>query len=87
MKEVLKVSANTNPNAAAGAIAGFIREQGEVEVQAIGAGAVNQSVKAIAIARGFVAVNGIDLVCSPGFKDIEVDGEIRTAICFIVRCR
>lgn len=87
MKEVLKVSANTNPNAAAGAIAGFVREQGEVEVQAIGAGAVNQTVKAVAIARGFVAVNGIDLVCAPGFKDIEADGQIRTAICFIVRCR
>lgn len=87
MKEVLKVSTNTNPNKAAGAIAGFVREQGEVEVQAIGAGAVDQSVKAIAIARSFVAANGIDLVCTPGFKNIEVDGQIKTAICLLVRAR
>lgn len=87
MRTVLKVSASTKVSAAAGAIAGFVREQGEAEIQAIGAGAVNQAVKAVAIARGFVAVNGIDLVCVPGFKDIEVDAQIKTAVCLLVRAR
>ncbi|HAL00617.1 MAG TPA: stage V sporulation protein S, partial [Exiguobacterium sp.] len=58
--DVLKVSAKSNPNAVAGALAGVIRERGSVEIQAIGAGALNQSVKAVAIARGFVAPSGID---------------------------
>ena len=85
--EVLKVSARSNTNAVAGALAGVIRESGAAEMQAVGAGALNQAVKAIAIARGFVAPHGIDLVCVPAFADIEIDGEERTAIKLIVEPR
>ena len=79
--------ARANPNAVAGALAGVIRESGAAEMQAVGAGALNQAVKAIAIARGFVAPHGIDLVCVPAFADIEIDGEERTAIKLIVEPR
>lgn len=82
--EVLKVSSKSNPNAVAGALAGVIREKGHAELQAIGAGAINQAVKAVAIARGFVAPSGIDLVCVPAFTDVQIDGEERTAIKLIV---
>ncbi len=85
--EILKVSAKSNPNSVAGALAGVIREQGKAEMQAIGAGAINQAVKAIAIARGYVAPSGIDLVSIPAFVDINVDGEEKTAIRIIVRPR
>lgn len=85
--EVLKVSAKSNPNSVAGALAGTIREKGSAEIQAIGAGALNQSIKAIAIARGFVAPSGIDLICVPAFTDIVIDGEERTAIKLIVEAR
>lgn len=80
MVEVLKVSSRSNPNSVAGALAGVLRTDGVVEVQVVGAGALNQAVKAIAIARGFVAPSSIDLVCIPSFADIEIDGEGRTAI-------
>ncbi|HHF08785.1 MAG: stage V sporulation protein S [Thermotogae bacterium] len=83
--EVLKVASSSKPNAVAGALAGVIREKGIAEVQAIGAGAVNQAVKAIAIARGYVAPSGINLVCLPSFADVEIDGEVRTAIKFLVK--
>jgi stage V sporulation protein S len=73
--EILKVSATSKPVSVAGAIAGVIRSQHRVEVQAIGAGAINQAVKAIAISRGYVAPGGIDLVCIPSFIDISIDGE------------
>ncbi len=82
--EVLKVSAHSNPKSVAGALAAVLREHGTAEVQAVGAGAVNQAVKAIAITRGFVAPNGTDLVCVPAFTEIEIDGEERTAIRFLV---
>lgn len=82
--EVLKVSATSKPKSVAGALAAVLREKGSVEIQAVGAGAVNQSVKAIAIARGFVAPNGIDLVCIPAFSEIEIEGEERTAMRFII---
>lgn len=82
--EVLKVSSRSNPNAVAGALAGVIRERGYAEIQGIGAGAVNQAIKAVAIARGFVAPSGIDLVCVPAFTDILIDGQERTAIKLIV---
>ncbi|MEW6723641.1 MAG: stage V sporulation protein S [Bacillota bacterium] len=82
--EVLKVSSKSNPNSVAGALAGVIRERGGAEIQAIGAGALNQAVKAVAIARGFVAPSGLDLVCVPAFTDIMIDGEERTAIKLIV---
>ena len=85
--EVLKVSAKSNPNSVAGALAGVIRERGGAEVQAIGAGAINQAVKAVAIARGFVAPSGLDLVCVPAFVDVTIDGEERTAIKLIVQPR
>ncbi len=85
--DVLKVSAKSNPNSVAGALAGVIREKGLAEMQAIGAGAINQAVKAIAIARGFVSPSGMDLVCIPAFSDIIVDGEERTAIKFIIQPR
>lgn len=68
------------PNSVAGAIAGVIREKKMVEVQAVGAGAANQAVKAIAIARGYLAPIGVDLVCIPAFANILIDGEERTAI-------
>ena len=85
--EVLKVSSKSSPNAVAGALAGVLREKGSAELQAIGAGAINQGIKAVAIARGFVAPSGIDLICIPAFTDIEIDGEERTAIKFIVQPR
>lgn len=85
--EVLKVSAQSQPKSVAGALAAVLRECGIVEVQAVGAGAVNQAVKALAITRGFVAPNGIDLVVIPAFAQISIDGEERTAIKFIVEPR
>jgi stage V sporulation protein S len=85
--EVLKVSAKSSPNAVAGALAGVLREKGSAEIQAIGAGAINQAVKAIAISRGFVAPSGMDLICIPAFCDIIIDGEERTAIKFIIQPR
>ena len=87
MVEVLKVSSKSNPNAVAGALAGVLRQAGAVEVQVVGAGALNQAIKAIAIARGFVAPSNIDLVCVPTFADIEIDGESRTAIRLAVEDR
>lgn len=87
MVEVLKVSGRSNPNSVAGALAGVLREKGGAEIQAIGAGALNQAVKAVAIARGFVAPGGIDLVYVPAFTDIFIEGEERTAIKLIVEQR
>jgi stage V sporulation protein S len=85
--EVLKVSSKSNPNSCAGALAGVLRQTGAVEVQVVGAGALNQAMKAVAIARGFVAPSGIDLVCIPSFADIEIDGESRTAIRLLIEDR
>lgn len=87
LMEVLKVSAQSQPKAVAGALAALLREKSAAEVQAIGAGAVNQAIKAIAITRGFVAPNGIDLVVIPAFSEVLIDGEERTAIKFIVEPR
>ncbi len=78
--ETLRVSSKSKPNTVAGAIAGVVREKGEVEVQTVGAGALNQAIKAVAIARGFLVPSGIDLVCVPSFSDILIDGNERTAI-------
>jgi stage V sporulation protein S len=78
--ETLKVSTRSNPNSVAGAMAGAVRQAGAVEVQVVGAGALNQAIKAVAIARGYVASSGVDLVCIPTFADILIDGERRTAI-------
>ena len=85
--EVLKVSSKSNPNSVAGALAWVLREKGSAEIQAIGAGALNQAVKAIAIARGFVAPSGMDLVCVPAFTDINIEGDQKTAIKLIVEPR
>lgn len=85
--EILKVSAKSAPNSVAGAIAGVIREAGTAELQAIGAGAANQAVKAIAIARGYLAPAGVDLVCFPSFSNVDVNGEEKTAIKFVISDR
>lgn len=85
--DVLKVSAKSSPNSVAGALAGVLRERGNAEIQAIGAGALNQAVKAVAIARGFVAPSAMDLICIPAFTDILIDGEERTAIKLIIEPR
>jgi len=81
---VLKVSKSSNPGSVAGALAGVVRERGNAEIQAIGAASVNQAVKAIAIARGFLAPSGYNIVCIPAFSEIEVGGEERTAIRFLI---
>lgn len=85
--ETIKVSSKSNPNSVAGALANVFREKSKVEMQAIGAGALNQAIKAIAIARGFVAPSGKNLVCIPAFADILIDSEERTAIKLIVETR
>ena len=85
--KLLKVSSNSIPNAVAGAIAGVVRAEGKVQIQTIGAGALNQSIKGIAIARGYIAPTGQELVCIPFFKDIEVNGEVKTAIVLTVEVR
>lgn len=82
--EVLKVSSTSQPKSVAGAIAAIVRGGQGLEMQTIGAGAVNQAVKSIAIARGYVAPNGIELVCIPAFSQIEVEGEVKTSIKFLV---
>lgn len=85
MLNPLKVSSGSNPNSVAGALVSVIREQGYAEIQAVGAGALNQAVKAIAIARGFVAPSGSDLTCAPAFTDIKINGEGRTALKLLVK--
>lgn len=85
--ETLKVSSTSQPKSVAGAIAAVIRAKKTVEIYTIGAGAVNQAVKSIAIARGYVAPNGIDLICIPAFSQIEVENEVKTAIKFLVEVR
>lgn len=85
--EVLKVSARSRPSAVAGAIAGVVREAGRAEVQAIGAGATNQAVKAVAIARDYLRETGIDAICVPAFIDVTIENEERTAIRLVVEPR
>jgi stage V sporulation protein S len=80
MADMIRVAAKSKSTAVAGAIAGVIRESGRADIQAIGAGAVNQAVKAIAIATGFLALDGLDVVCVPTFTDVEIGGQERTAI-------
>jgi stage V sporulation protein S len=84
---VLKIAATSNPSAAAGALANTIREFGVAELQAIGPKAVNQAVKCIAIARGYMAPSGVDLFFVPSFTDVEINGEMKTALRFTVRSR
>ena len=77
---VIKVSANSRTAAVAGAIAGVMREHRFAEVQSIGAGAINQAVKAVILAKGYLVNDGIDIVCVPEFVDVDIDGKVRTAI-------
>lgn len=85
--EILKVSSRSVPNSVAGAIAGVVRENGAVEIQAVGAGAANQAIKSIAIARGYLAPVGIDIICIPAFVNVTINGVDRTAIKMIVEPR
>jgi stage V sporulation protein S len=85
--EMIKVSANSRTSAVAGAIAGVIREHKRAEVQAIGAGAVNQAVKALVLATGYLRNDGIDICCVPEFVDVEIDDKVRTAIKMVVEPR
>jgi len=85
--EVIKVSAKSRSTAVAGAIASVIREQGRAEAQAIGAGAVNQAVKAVAIARGYLALDNLDVICIPAFVEVAIEGQERTALRFIIEPR
>ncbi len=78
--ELIKVSANSRSTAVAGAIAGVVREHGRAEVQAIGAGAVNQAVKAATIARGYLLLDGINVILIPSFGEITIDGAERTTV-------
>ena len=82
--DILKVSAKSRSTAVAGAIAGVVRENGRAEVQAIGAGAVNQAIKAVAIARGYLAEDGIEIVCIPAFAEVMIGDQERTAIKLLV---
>src|SRR5205085_11276194 len=85
--EIMNESSKINPNSVDGAMAGDVRQRGEVEVQVVGAGALNQAIKAVAIARGYVSSAGLDLVCTPTFADIEIDGQDRTGIHLLVESR
>lgn len=82
--DVIKVSAHSRSTAVAGAIAGVMRDTRHAEVQAIGASAVNQAIKAIAIARGYLSLDGIDIVCVPEFVEVDIEGKERTAVKFII---
>ena len=83
--ETVRVSGQSRPNSVAGAIAALLRLHGEVEVQAIGALAVNQAVKAVAIARSYITADGLDLGMVPSFVKLELENEERTAMKFVVR--
>jgi len=85
--DIIKVAARSRSSAVAGAIAGLVRERSRAEVHAIGAGAVNQAVKAVAIARGFLTHDGIDVICIPAFTSVEIEGKERTAIKLTVEPR
>ena len=85
--DIIRVSAKSRATSVAGAIAGIVRESGHSEVQAIGASAVNQAIKAIAIARIYLVPDGFDVVCIPSFTDIIIDGHERTAIRMVVEAR
>jgi stage V sporulation protein S len=87
MAELIRVAARSKSTAVAGAIAGVVREHGRAEIQAIGAGAVNQALKAIAIATGFLALDGVEVVCIPTFTDVDIGGQERTAIRITVEPR
>ncbi len=85
--DIIKVKANSRTAAVAGAIAGVVREHKRAEVQAIGAGAVNQAIKALVLAKGYLAEDGISIVSIPEFVDVDIDGKIRTAIKLVIEPR
>jgi len=85
--DALKVSSKSSPSSVAGAMAGVVRQYGSAEVQVVGAGALNQAIKAVAIARGYLTPSGIDLVCVPTFVDVDIDGESRTGIRLLIEDR
>lgn len=82
---ILKISSKSNPNSVAGAIVGMINENKKIELTAVGAGAVNQAVKSIAVARGYVAPSGKNLICIPAFTTMNIEEVDRTGIKFIIR--
>ena len=82
--DIIKVSANSRTSAVAGAIAGVIREHKHAEVQAIGAGAVNQAIKALVLATGYLKNDGIEISCVPEFVDVQIEDKVRTAIKLVV---
>jgi stage V sporulation protein S len=81
---VLKVAAQSKPTAVAGAVAGLIREEGHAELQAIGAGAVNQAIKAIAISRSYLSPQHLDIICVPTFMEVEINHSQRTGLRLVV---
>lgn len=85
--DMIKVSATSRTSAVAGAIAGVIREHKHAEVQAIGAGAVNQALKALVLARSYLQGDGIEVVCMPEFVNVDIEGKERTAIKLVVEPR
>jgi stage V sporulation protein S len=85
--DVIKVSGTSRTSAVAGAIAGVVRENKRAEIQAIGASAVNQAIKALTLAKGYLASDGMDIVFTPEFVDVDIDGKVRTAIKFVVEPR
>jgi stage V sporulation protein S len=85
--DVIKVSAHSRSTAVAGAIAGVIRDRGHAEVQAIGASAVNQAVKAVAIARTYLTLDGIEITCAPEFVEVDIDGQERTAVKLVIETK
>jgi stage V sporulation protein S len=85
--DIIKVSAHSRSTAVAGAIAGVMRDHGRAEVQAIGASAVNQAVKAVAIARTYLTLDGIEISCLPEFVEVDIDGQERTAVKLIIVTR
>jgi stage V sporulation protein S len=85
--DVIKVAGTSRTSAVAGAIAGIIRERGHADVQAIGASAINQAVKALVLARGYLENDGIHIVCMPEFVDVQIEDKVRTAVKFVVEPR
>ena len=85
--DIIKVSGTSRTSAVAGAIAGVVRENKRAEVQAIGASAINQAVKAMALARGYLANDGYDIIFIPQFVDVQIEDKVRTAIKFTVEPR
>ncbi|HOA83736.1 MAG TPA: stage V sporulation protein S [Thermodesulfovibrio thiophilus] len=83
-KIVLKVASSSNPSSVAGALVKNMQEGKDVELLAVGAGAINQAVKAVAIARGYISPQGVDITIKPGFEDVEIEGKKKTAVKLIV---